>query len=260
MFVHRRFSSSYSSTIFALVTTVGPKGSPVAVVRVSGKEVKSVLKRLSGKEFEPRVATFSKLFDNEREFLDSGLVTFFQKPSSYTGEDVCEISVHGSKAVVSSLLSTLGSVPGLRPAERGEFTRRAFLNKKLSLTAAEGVNDLIEARNEKQRKRALQAVSGHLHSLYSDWRTQLIHSTAILEANIDFGEDELIENETMNEARRQVERLRDEIKIHLHLVSRRSALIEHGIQVVLLGPPNVGKSSLVNKLGECEWDFFRDQN
>lgn len=250
MISSRLFSSTFSSTIFALVTSIGPNGSPVAVVRVSGKEVRTVLKKLNPqKDFKPRVTTFSKLYDTNNELLDSALVTFFENPASYTGEDVCEISVHGSKAVVASLLSTLGKIKGLRPAEAGEFTKRAYLNNKISLTAAEAINDLIESSNDSQRKRALEAVTGNIQNLYSNWRTQLIEATAIIEANIDFGEDELIDSETLNVALRKLSDLKQSIQIHLNNVSKRSALVENGIQMVILGRPNVGKSSLVNQLG-----------
>ncbi|MBN3280051.1 GTPB3 GTPase, partial [Polyodon spathula] len=236
-------------TIFALSSGHGKCG--VAVIRVSGPASASALRSLAGMTHllpAPRTAVLHSLLDpGTGEPLDRGLVLWFPGPHSFTGEDCAEFHVHGGPAVISGVLQALGSLPGLRPAEAGEFTRRAFQAGKLDLTEVEGLGDLIHAETEAQRRQALRQMAGDLGRLYQGWSQALTRNLAHMEAFIDFSEDENIEEGVLNQVDVSVEQLREELEAHLR-DGRRGERLRNGVQVVIAGETNAGKSSLLNTI------------
>jgi len=180
-----------SDTIFALSSGRGRAG--VAVLRLSGPRAGAALQAIAGGKLpEPRFAAFRRLRNpSTDETLDRALALWFPGPRSETGEDMAEFHLHGGPAVVAGVADALGALEGLRPAEPGEFTRRAFLNGKLDLTAVEGLADLVAAETAAQRRQALRQMDGALLKLYEDWRSRLIRALALVETGIDFSEEEV---------------------------------------------------------------------
>lgn len=219
------------------------------MIRVSGENTKQALRALTGSDtYKPRVATLRQIRDPANQILiDNGLILYFNSPKSFTGEDSCEFQVHGGPAVVSALLNALSKVEGLRPAEPGEFTKRAFYNGKMDLTEVEGLADLIHAETEFQRRQAIIQADGHLSRLYKKWRKQLIRNIAYMEAYIDFSEDENIEDNILETLREELVTLGHEIQQHL-VDGRLGERLREGVKMVILGDTNVGKSSLMNIL------------
>jgi tRNA modification GTPase len=194
-----------------------------------------------------RLAALRRFRDASGE-IDRGLVLRFEGPASFTGEDSAEFHVHGGRAVVEAMLSALAAIPGLRPAEPGEFTRRAVENGKLDLTRAEALADLIDAETEGQRRQALRQYEGVLYELYESWRTRLIAAVAWAEAAIDFTDEEIPED-VFSKARTALGEIAKEIQAHLN-DRHRGELVRHGLNLTVIGNPNAGKSSLVNALAK----------
>jgi tRNA modification GTPase len=236
---------SARDTIFALSS--GPPPSGVAVVRVSGERAGFGLETLTGSVPEPRKASLRLIRGSDGEVLDRGLALFFPGPGSATGEDVAELHLHGGRAVVAAVLDRLGRIEGFRPADAGEFTRRAFLNRKLDLAQVEGLADLVAAETEAQRRQALRQAEGRLSELYETWRTRLVRARAMVEAGLDFAEEEDVPESAGKDAWNDLAEVGREIAGHLE-DGRRGERLREGAEIVVLGPPNAGKSSLVNAL------------
>lgn len=237
-------------TIFALSSGAVPSG--IAVIRISGPGAGEALRAVSGRDLPtPRRAVRVTIADPETgEHLDEALALWFSGPGSATGEDVAELHVHGGRAVVSGVLGALGACPGLRPAEPGEFSRRAFEAGKLDLTAVEGLADLIQAETTAQRRQALRQMGGELGRLYEAWRERLLRARAQLEATIDFSDEDLPAG-LEDRVREEVVSVAQEITTHL-ADHRQGELLRSGVHIAIIGPPNAGKSSLLNLLARRE--------
>lgn len=235
-------------TIVALATAPGRAG--VAVVRVSGPAAGPALRALIERPLPPPRKAVRALFSHGGAVLDDGLALWFPGPGSFTGEDVAELHCHGGRAVVDSLLDALIAQPGVRPAEPGEFTRRAFENGKMDLTQAEGLADLIAAETEAQQRQALRQMEGALARLFDGWRGELVKLLAHLEAYIDFP-DEPIPEALDAAVRDGVGGLAAQIDRYL-ADGHRGERIRDGLTIAVIGPPNAGKSSLVNALARRE--------
>lgn len=245
-----------SDTIFALATGRGKAG--VAVFRISGPDASSALIALTGGDLPtPRSARLRWLKDPlDGERLDQALILWFAAPASFTGEDVAELQVHGGAAVIQSVARALNNIPGLRPAEAGEFTRRAFANGRMDLTSIEGLGDLINAETDNQRRQAVRQMGGDLEKIYEDWRRSLIHASAMIEASIDFADEDVPDDVALT-ARPVVKKLSDEIQRQLSRapVGER---VRDGLTVAILGAPNAGKSSLLNALAKRDVAIVSD--
>lgn len=237
----------HKDTIFAVSSGSAPAA--IGIIRVSGPSSATALARLAGREFEPRRATVARLRARDGGLLDEAMVLWFPGPSTATGEDLVELHCHGGRAVLDAVCRELGSIEGLRPAEEGEFTRRAFANGRMDLAQAEALADLLEAETELQRASAIANVSGALSKQVANWREELLRLSAQVEAALDFSDEDDVEplpdGFTWN--------LDGLIKsIEEQLDGPRSERLGEGFRVVLAGPPNAGKSTLFNALVESD--------
>ena len=235
-------------TIFALASAPGKAG--VAIVRVSGPRAFDAASKMTDRPFEGRVMRLCKVKDLEKELIDEALVLAFSAPASFTGENVVEFQLHGSPAIVNRCLKTLESIEGLRSAQPGEFTRRALENGCLDLAQVEGLADLIEAETEAQRKQAQRVFSGALGEAVTRWRRDLVRAAALLEAVIDFADEEVPED-VSPEVKSLIQGVQNALNVERQGV-RVAERIRNGFEVAIVGPPNVGKSTLLNALAGRE--------
>lgn len=236
-----------TDTIYAPATAAGRAA--VAVVRVSGPRTREALDALCGGVPPARRATLRALQDESGDEIDRALILFFEGPESYTGEDVVEFHVHGGAAVMTALLNALAG-QGLRLAEPGEFTRRAFENGKLDLAQAEGVADLVDAETDAQRRQALDQLGGRLSQVHARWSDMLVEALAMLEAAVDFPDEEVPQDVTAR-ARPALERMVAELE-QAAADAERGERVREGYRIALIGAPNAGKSTLLNALAGRE--------
>jgi tRNA modification GTPase len=237
-------------TIFALSS--GRVPAAIAVVRISGPRARFGLETLIGKIPAPRRAAYVTFRDpDSRETIDDGLALWFPAPRSETGEDTAELHLHGGRAILAAVFRVLGRLEHFRPAEAGEFTRRALLNGKLDLAAVEGLGDFIAAETEAQRRQALAQFRGALSAKVEAWRTRLVEALALVEAAIDFSDEDDVRGDLPQTVRKIAGELAAEIKPVL-ADGERGERLREGFTVAIAGAPNVGKSTLLNKLAERE--------
>ena len=235
-------------TIFALST--GPGISGIAVIRVSGKNTAEVVKKITKSKLpKPRVATLSKFNKNgQKKLIDEGVTIWFPGPNSYTGEDLAEFHVHGSRAVISAMHEAIKKIKNCRLAEPGEFTKRAFQNGKINLLKAESIADLISSETEIQRSQAIKIMSGESSKKFNSWREKLLKALSHVEAKIDFP-DENLPTTIINKINKTLNKVLIEIKKTLD-DQRVGERIREGFKIAIVGPPNSGKSSLLNYLSK----------
>ena len=235
-------------TIYALSS--GPGISGIAVIRVSGKNTSEVIKKLTRSKLpSPRVATLKKFNKNgKKELIDEGVLIWFPGPNSYTGEDLAEFHVHGSRAVIKAMHLAISKIKSSRLAEPGEFTKRAFQNGRINLLKAESIADLISAETEIQRKQALKIMSGKSSDKFNLWRDKLLKILSHIEAKIDFPDEDLPKN-IIGEIQKISNNVLTEIKKTLN-DQKVGERIREGFKIAIVGPPNSGKSSLLNYLSK----------
>ncbi len=235
-------------TIFALSS--GPGVSGVAVIRVSGPETKKILQQMIGNEIpKPRVATLKKINKiNTNQLIDEGMVLWFPGPESYTGEDMAEFHVHGSRAVIDAIHKSISKMENCRIAEPGEFTKIAFQNGKINLLKAESIADLISSETEIQRQQAIKIMSGKSSKKFNEWREKLLKILSNVEAKIDFPEENLPDN-ILKDIKKTSKYIKEEIKKLLN-DQRVGERIREGFKIAIVGPTNAGKSSLLNYLSK----------
>lgn len=238
------------STIFSLIT--GNISASVCVIRISGAKTRQCLTALGfKKEPQHQRSYFCKIKDpHNHELIDESLISFFQSPNSFTGEDVAELNLHASPFIIKTVFEILSSIDDVRMAQAGEFSKRAFLNGKMDLVQAESIPDLIACETQAQHKQALKQLQGSLGKIYEDWRFRLIKISANLEAFIDFPEDDLPQD-IIDEIELDITHLKNEIQQHLD-DKKMGQKIKEGLNLVIIGAPNVGKSSLINFLAQSD--------
>lgn len=244
-----------SDTIIALSSGAPPAG--VAVIRASGPRSGRLCQTIAGAVPEPREARYCIFRDASGGEIDRGLVLWFPAPRSFTGEDCVEFQVHGSRAVVDRLLHVATAVDGVRLAEAGEFARRAFGHGKLDLVEAEALVDLIAAETEGQRRFAVEQAGGAHSALYADWRERLLHARAMIEAEIDFVEEEDVPGSVSEGVWADMQALAAEIGAHI-AGEARGRIMRSGFHVAIVGAPNAGKSTLLNALAGSERAIVSD--
>jgi tRNA modification GTPase len=237
-------------TIFALSS--GRPPAAIAVIRISGARAGAALRALTGKLPSPRKAALARIRDPETsDLIDEALALWFPAPHSETGEDIAELQLHGGRAVIAAVLEALSRIEGLKPAEAGEFTRRAFENGKLDLTAVEGLADLVAAETQGQRRQALRQLQGALGTPAEAWRERLIQALALVEAAIDFSDEADVPDNLLAPALGIARALETEIAQAL-ADGGRGERLRDGMVVAIAGPPNAGKSTLLNRLARRE--------
>lgn len=243
-------------TIFALSS--GRLPAAIAVVRISGINARLGLETFGVKLPEPRRAARARLIDpDSRETIDDALALWFQGPKSETGEDMVELHLHGGKAILARVFSVLGRTPGFRPAEVGEFTKRAVLNGKMDISHAEGLGDLVFAETETQRRQAMHQYQGALSKKVEGWRSKLIEAMALIEANLDFADEADVPENLLAPAARAASEMLAEIEVAL-ADARRGERLREGFFVAIAGAPNAGKSTLLNALAQRDVAIVSD--
>lgn len=239
--------SNAAHTIYALSS--GRPPAAIAVVRISGPRAGEALKALTGRIPHPRKAALARVRGCDGEIIDQALALWFPGPHSETGEDVAELQLHGGRAVIAAVMAALSRLDGLRPAEAGEFTRRAFENGKLDLTEVEGLADLVMAETEGQRRQAYRQMSGALGERAEKWRMQLIQALALVEARIDFSDEADVPQDLVTPALQIARSLESDIASVL-ADDGRGERLRDGFVVAIAGPPNAGKSTLLNRIAK----------
>jgi tRNA modification GTPase len=243
-------------TIFALSS--GRLPAAIAVVRISGSKARVGLETFGVKLPEPRRAARAKLLDpDSRETIDDALALWFQGPKSETGEDMVELHLHGGRAILAKVFAVLGALPGFRPAEAGEFTKRAVLNGKMDLSHAEGLGDLVFAETEAQRRQAMRQYQGALSKQVEAWRERLVEAMALIEANLDFADEADVPENLLAPATRVASEMLSEIEAALS-DARRGERLREGFAVAIAGAPNAGKSTLLNALAQRDVAIVSD--